>query len=233
MIIARVGVLALAVLAATGARAEPMGSPFKAPHGLISREAMASARFVAKIEGVYFRYEHLHEREASYDAESTMEIVPYGRGEAYVRMRTAWGNHHSCSLYAVFKGEADALVHEGLAPDGRACRMRIALEGGTFMTSARDQKTGERLQACIGSCGARGSFDDDDRFALRQRRPIRYMRRLLDSDEYAAAIAHREGRIAEANIRSLDDLRRKAAEAGNPATSSGEAPGELRRRDIR
>lgn len=228
MIIARAGVLALVLLATADAKAEPMGGLPKAPHGLTSQEAMAAVRFVAKVEGVYFRYEHLRERDASYDAESTMEIVPYGRGEAYVRMRTTWGNHHSCSLYAVFKAETDALLYEGQAPDGRACRMRIMLKDGTFRTSVRDLKTGERLQACTGSCGARGSFDDDDRFALRLRRPIRYMRRLLGSEEYAAAIAHREGRIGEADIRSLDDLRRKEAEAGNPASPSREVPGKLR-----
>lgn len=191
MTVARAGLLALVLLSlADMANAEPAGGSPNANHGPASREAKAAERFVAKVEGLYLRYERLHERDGSYDAESTMEIVPYGRGEAYVRMRTMWGNSHSCSLHAVFRAEAEALVYEGQAPDGRACRMRIALKGRKFMTSVQDLQTGESPQACTGSCSARGTFDGDDRFALRLRRPIRYMRRLLDSAEYAAAVAH-------------------------------------------
>jgi hypothetical protein len=138
--------------------------------------------------------------------ESTMEIVPYGPRKAYIRLRTMWSNGHSCSAYGMFRVERDAYVYEDkrvrYGIDGKPdtyspCRMTITRKGDRFAMSVVDLPKKESIQACLGSCGARGNFDREGRFRMSQRRPIRYMTRLLNSVEFEAAVAHDAGRIKE------------------------------------
>lgn len=145
-------------------------------------------RLLRETAGVYFAQDPRV-------GENTMEIVPYGPRKAYIRLRTAWSHGHACSAYGIFRVEADAYVHDGTMLDGGPCRMTIRRTRDRFAFSVRDLRRDESIQACLGGCGARGSFDREDRFRIGQRRPIRYLQRLVASPEYEAAVAYDAGRL--------------------------------------
>lgn len=169
-------IIALAVVGtAFAARAEP-----------------AAERFIQETAGVYFANDPRV-------GENTMEIVPYGPRKAYIRLRTWWSNGHMCAAYGMFRAEPSRYVYEGKFLGSTPCRMTIARQRGRFVIAVEDRERHESMQACLGSCGARGSFDRESRFRASQRRPIRYLRRLIDSAEYEAAVAHDAGRITDSD----------------------------------
>lgn len=183
-------------------------------------------RIIANTQGLYLQHERLYEKDGAYDAESIMEIVPYGKTEAYIRMRTSWGNYHSCSLYGIFALNADVFTYRRDDKHRGSCEMRIQFRNGVFETSAIDLMTGEEMQVCLGSCGARGTFSGDLRFTKHQQRPLRYMRRLLNSNEYKVAVAHRHGKIPDSDTLYLSDLAKIDKHRGKtkPAFASPSCP---------
>lgn len=138
--------------------------------------------------------------------ENTMEIVPYGPRKAYIRLRTVWSHGHECSAYGIFRAEGATYVHDDTLLDGSPCRMTIRRAGGRFVFAVRDLRRDEAVQACGGGCGARGSFDREDRFRIGQRRPIRYLKRLHASSEYEAAVAYDAGRLTMSDAIDSDRL---------------------------
>jgi hypothetical protein len=118
-----------------------------------------------------------------YTSEDILEIVPRSRATAYVRLHLEFYNGHLCALEAIAERRADALVYDlHRNDDGSHCVLSL-------------QATADKLVlhdpggACRQYyCGARGSLDGAS-FDRAARRPIRYMKRLLASREYAAAVA--------------------------------------------
>lgn len=84
--------------------------------------------------------------------------------------------------------------------------MTIRRAGSRFVFTVRDLRRDESIQACGGGCGARGSFDREDRFRIGQRRPIRYLKRLIASPEYEAAVAFDAGRLTMSDAIDSDRL---------------------------
>ena len=80
-----------------------------------------------------------------------------------------------------FVVEGDALVHHGEAPDGTPCelRLRFARKGVAF-----DDKDGQCTRSY---CSAHGYLDNIT-FSAGSREPIRYMKRLMASPDYRAAL---------------------------------------------
>jgi hypothetical protein len=124
----------------------------------------------------------------NYTSEDVLEIVKVSPNEAYIRAELAFFNGHSCSISGIARRDGEKLVY----------RPRESHSDGPCALTLRRQ--GDKLvfgdtngQCKAGYCGARGGFDDVG-FKLSARRPIRYMRRLLASHEYAQAIAERDGK---------------------------------------
>ena len=175
-------------------------------------------RLVRETAGVYFAQDPRV-------GENTMEIVPYGTRKAYIRLRTMWSHGHACSAYGIFRAEGTTYVHDDTLLDGGPCRMTIRPTGERFVFSVRDLRRDESIQACLGACGARGSFDREDRFRLGQRRPIRYLKRLIASPEYEAAVAYDAGRLTMSD--AIDNDRLPEVEAAK--TYARERPPETDR----
>ena len=171
------------------------------PSAASARQADADARMISAVAGVY--------RHQGVGGESIMEVVPFQRGKAYVRLRTMWSHGHSCSMYGIFRAEGRTLVHDGHTYAGKTCQFRV--ERRTDRLVLRDP-----TWECGGSCGARGMFEGDDRFRLGQRRSIRYLQRLTASDEYRAAVAADQDRIPRSEtflLRRLEESEKSQVRA--------------------
>lgn len=123
-----------------------------------------------------------------YQSEDILEVVPYQPGAAYFRLHLEFFNGHVCDLAGIGTREKDTLTYRA-APDdqGRQCVLTIRRANDGVRIS-EDQTHACRDQ----SCGARGSYgihpNAEPDFAASERRPIRYLARLLASSEYAAAV---------------------------------------------
>ena len=143
-----------------------------------------------------------HDRDGG---DNVLEIVPLSRQRAYIRMRTLWANGHVCIAYGVFGVVGQSYVYDG--PNERVpCQMTITLRRGRFAFDVTDVATKEPIQACLGSCGARGSFSRETRFRLSQRRTLHGLDRLRMSIEYEAALANDAGRIRHSDTLDSQEL---------------------------
>ncbi|MEJ1976039.1 MAG: hypothetical protein WDN49_07915 [Acetobacteraceae bacterium] len=123
-----------------------------------------------------------------FQSEDVLEIVPYQAGAAYFRIHSEFYNGHMCDIAGIATASADHLTYDGPKDDsGAACTLTIR--------QARDGihiYENENLACKNQTCGARGGYgfrpDGAPDFKLTDRRPIRYLQRLLASSEYASAV---------------------------------------------
>jgi hypothetical protein len=114
--------------------------------------------------------------------EDVLEVVAIDSSHYYVRSQMAFDNGHSCGVYGVATQEGDALIYRPRHAFGGHCVLGLRRKGGRAVFEDPDG-------SCrLAYCGARGMLDGSG-FALSSRRPIRYMKRLLASRQYADAIA--------------------------------------------
>ena len=119
-----------------------------------------------------------------YRSEDVLELVKVSDKTAYFRLHMDFANGHMCNLFGMATLEADALTYRGkMFADSAPCTLKI-----------RRRKDGIGFEDVDGqcrneSCGARGAYGDGSftSFPAKSLRPIRYMKRLLASKEYAAA----------------------------------------------
>ena len=143
---------------------------------------------VDDVAGVYKnRFENGLVDGTKFTSENVLEIVKVSPHEAYIRTHLEFYNGHSCSIYGIAKLEGDTLVyrpHDNVA--GRQCVLTLQRKGDRIVF-------GDVGYACKDTyCGMHGSFNGVD-FAMSRRRPIRYMKVLLDSRQYHDAITERDG----------------------------------------
>ena len=134
----------------------------------------------ADLAGAY----HRHVQDAlmngqEYGAEDVLEVVPTSPTATYVRTLLNFGNGHTCAISAVFDVVGAELVYHD--PQETQCVLRLRAKGGRI-------EFDDGRETCQTYCGARGSWEGEG-FPLTARRPITYMRRLLGSSEYKAAMA--------------------------------------------
>jgi hypothetical protein len=151
--------------------------------------ALASSSLpIDDIAGVYKgRFQNGSVDGTNHSSEDILEIVKVSPSEAYMRVHLEFFNGHLCSISGVAKQEGDMLVYRPYQDYGEQCALGLREANGKLVFSDPDGNC--RVQYC----GARGSFQGMD-FPLKSRRSIGYMKRLLDSREYAQAIAERDGK---------------------------------------
>jgi len=133
----------------------------------------------------------------TYASENILEIVPVRAAAAYFRIHLEFYNGHECAISGVAKVNGDTLVYRG--PDD--------IDNHPCVLSLRRARDGVHIYegengACRNqTCGARGGYgfkpDGAADFPVTSRRPIRYLPRLLASDEYLKAVKEYAGRPTE------------------------------------
>lgn len=154
---------------------------------LLPIPAIAAGVNVDSLAGVYkHRFMDSTVDGHRYQAEDILELVRVTSNQVYMRMHLDFYNGHICSISGIANIEGGALVYRGKG-EADGCILSIRVEGNklTFHDEGgvcRDW-----------SCGARGSYEGAS-FDVSARRDIRYMKRLLASKEYAAALAERDAK---------------------------------------
>lgn len=121
-----------------------------------------------------------------YRSEDILELVTVSPKTVYFRTRLEFFNGHECALSGIADVEGAALVFHDPQADyqGRHCVLRIEKTAAALAF-----REGDATWTCKNEyCGERGAFEGED-FALRERRTIRYMARLLASQEYREAVS--------------------------------------------
>jgi len=142
-----------------------------------------------KMAGVY---KHAFDNELvtgeKFKSENVLEIVPYKTGAAYFRIHSEFYNGHMCDISGIAVATTDRLVFNGPNDDsGAPCTLTIhpASDGVHIYET-------ETMACKNETCGERGGYgyrpDASPDFKLTDRKPIRYLPRLLASTEYADAV---------------------------------------------
>jgi hypothetical protein len=139
------------------------------------------------IAGVYKSTVRGKGQDGAYAYESVLEIVKTSRNQAYIRAHLAFDAGHLCGVWGIAAVEGDALVYRPRRNPGDQCALRLKKAGNRLVFD-------DANDACqMDFCGANAQFDRSG-FALSSRTPIRYMKRLLASRQYALAIAERDAK---------------------------------------
>lgn len=129
------------------------------------------------------------EADISYESEDIVEIVSYDDRHIYVRAELQFYNGHSCSISGMAAYENGKFVFhdpEPVAVGTASCTLTISQSKDAVTLT--DRLTPEGAATCQAYCGARGSLSDVS-ILKKSRRPIRYMKRLVNSPQYQKAIA--------------------------------------------
>lgn len=143
---------------------------------------------VQRLEGVYkVRFQNANVSGDTGTSENILEIVPYGANAAYVRVHLEFYNGDTCAVWGIATVQGEKLVYQERTPvdPPRACHLEITVKGGGIVLG--DTPAPDGNHSCRAYCGARGSMSAKWPYATR--RAIRYMRVLLNSREYKAAVA--------------------------------------------
>jgi hypothetical protein len=125
-------------------------------------------------------------------SEDILEIVPYGPEKdrkAYFRLQMQFAKFHTCDATGIARTTPDGLDFQGEV-FGNACKLKIAFTP----RGLRIQDEEDRCRMAF--CGARGILNWTSPILKSDRRPIRYMQRLLDSDQYEQAVADEKKRAS-------------------------------------
>jgi hypothetical protein len=152
---------------------------------ILSAGAPAAELDLDKVAGLYVNgFMNGNIEGHRYWSDDVLEIVKLSPATAYFQTHLAFFNGHLCSLWGVAGAEGRSLVyrqptwHCVLRLDVADGKISLADEGG----HCRDQ-----------TCGNRGMYDREA-FSLKSRRPIRYMRKLLASEQYLSALKEYQSR---------------------------------------
>lgn len=115
--------------------------------------------------------------------DNTLEIVPIDQDTAYIRAGLYFMNYDLCKIYGMARREGSALVlHQQFDENGPECTLKLKVD---------DQRItfADENSACqVATCGHRGYYDGIV-FPRERRRDIRYMKLLLNSEEYKTSVA--------------------------------------------
>lgn len=115
--------------------------------------------------------------------EDILEIVPYGptNDKIYFRLYMRFANYHVCDVTGIGKPTRTGLEYQ-TPVEGGLCRIKM-----TFTPKGLNIEDSEdRCRTTY--CGARGSLNWTSPIRRSDRRPIRYLTRILESDMYEQAV---------------------------------------------
>jgi len=155
----------------------------------IAAQAAPPSSLPAQMAGVYkTKFKNALVDGESYVSENILEIVPYQNDAAYFRIHLEFYNGHECAISGIAKAKVDKLVFQGPADaTGEPCilNLRRAADGIHIYE-------GENGACRAQTCGMRGGYgykpDGTADFSLASRRPIRYLPRLLASQDLGFTI---------------------------------------------
>ena len=154
-------------------------------------EETAASDKVAEIEGVYKEkrlYEIVGETEPK-ELEDIIEIVRLNTNSIYVRALLFFSNAHSCGIHGIATYENNAFVYRKKEPsegENPSCTLTVWAEGKYL--NMTDTLSPDGDSTCRSYCGQRGTLSYYSIETSRKRK-IRYMDRLLNSRQYAEAVA--------------------------------------------
>jgi hypothetical protein len=155
--------------------------------GVLAFPALAANTPIDTLAGVYkTQFKNGNIDGGKYESEDILEIVKVSPTSAYVRTHLEFFNGHVCNIQGVADLEHGALIYHG--PDnieGKPCELSVRLVRGRVTL---DDKDGH---CAIGTCGNRGMYNGTT-FDLKQRRTIRYLEILQNSEQYKAAVKERD-----------------------------------------
>lgn len=153
------------------------------PHSLFAES------LIDRVEGVYkHRFQNGLVSGETYESEDILEIVKTAEGAAYVRYDLQFFNGHTCDLYGIAEEKADALVYTDKSsqnPDS-ACVLSINIKDGKLLTEDLSPYDSDKTYGCQSYCGARGGFNNVS-FDMKAKRKIRYLKKLMNSEEFKQA----------------------------------------------
>ncbi|GJD74119.1 hypothetical protein [Methylobacterium goesingense] len=138
----------------------------------------------ASLAGVY---KHLQapttEEGRTFRNEDILEIVPYGKtkDKAYFRLYMRFAKGHVCDATGIALTTRLGLKYVAVV-DGNSCSMTISFTPKGLEV----QDSGDQCRMAF--CGARGGLNWTSPIRRADRRPIRYGKRILESDMYANAV---------------------------------------------
>ena len=143
----------------------------------------AEAPDLDKLAGAYRNYFAVKTAHGgAQTAEDILELVKLSPTSAYVRMRLSFDYGQRCNFWGIANVEDGALTYHGGADDeGRQCILRLEPEGRQMTIIDQDEN------CRVTTCGPQSRYSGA-KFALKTRRAITYMHRLLASKEYAEAV---------------------------------------------
>jgi hypothetical protein len=145
--------------------------------------SVASPRgLMAELSGVYkLRHKYSNLTVGAIEIENILEFVPISADAAYIKIVLYPDTYRdNCAIAGVFQFKnVGGFVFQGDKSPGE-CLLTVASKDSSLELS---DPTGN----CQKFCAAHGSWDEV--FPRKQRRPIRYMSKILHSSEYQAAVS--------------------------------------------
>jgi hypothetical protein len=133
----------------------------------------------------------------TFQSEDILEIVPVAPSAAYFRLHMEFYNGHMCNIWGVARQQAQTLVYNGQSD----CRLTLARgPDGVRIYEA------DNLACKMQTCGERGGYGAGPAkqvdFKAAERQPIRYMKTLLASRQYKAAMAEYDGQRPGGDVKA-------------------------------
>lgn len=144
---------------------------------------LKASKIIDQITGVYkYRFKNYFISGESFQSENILEIVKINDNTIYFRTELTFSNNHACSLFGTAAYKDDTLF---LYEDkNNACKLTINITDKDINFLDGD---GNNDQCKENYCGTRGGFSGIS-FKKSQRRDIRYMKILKNSQEYKDSI---------------------------------------------
>ena len=133
--------------------------------------------------------------------ENILEVVKISNETAYFRAVLPGANGHTCNIWGVADVVSDGLsFYTPQMNLGDQCLFKLKASDSRINLS--DEPVEGKTDGCyFATCGARATYTSQS-FELKTRRPIGYMQRLLNSNEYKAATDNRAAGKSGMNLLS-------------------------------
>jgi len=154
------------------------------PVWALAAEGPHSAKaLMDKLAGVYkYQFENGFIDGTKYTSENIFEFVPVSEDAAYVKVALKFYNGHSCDMAGIaVYDHADGFLFQDPETQN-PCKLTFHFKDEKI--TASEPESGSDCQKF---CGARGHMSSLE-FSLNQKRKIRYMPLILNSEEYKESL---------------------------------------------